>query len=182
MQLRVILLACSVPLVSAFTVPGGSLTPSAAALSGRRWGVSCRAGASARSSPTPRGVLDLRAAGEDGGKKEPADGSIEKILSGLGPLGSKVGAGVDWCDPKLQPNTISKLCWPTHFSSSTFPILQVLRHQSNLRSQGMFPQPSRRAFSLSPWPPASFSNPETLLPSQGKRSHMQRQYPRAFTI
>jgi hypothetical protein len=107
MQLRVILLVCSVPLASAFTVPSGILTPSAAALSGRRLGVSFRAGDSPRSSLTPRGVLHLRAAEEDGGKKEPADGSIEKILSGLGPLGSKFGAGVDWC---LSQTRASNVC------------------------------------------------------------------------
>lgn len=95
MKLFAIIFACSVSLASAFSFGGGCLTPSAAALSVRRSGeAACRAGASAR---TPGGALTLRAAGDDGGKKEPADGSIEKILSGLGPMGSKFGAGVDWC-------------------------------------------------------------------------------------
>lgn len=85
---------CGIPLAAAFTVPAGNLCAGSAAApminalqsSSRVGGAVSREG----------GALSLRAEGGNGERPEPKDGSIEKLLGGLGPMGAKMGAGIDW--------------------------------------------------------------------------------------
>jgi hypothetical protein len=103
-EMRVPLLAalmCGIPLAAAFTVPAGNLCAGLAAAprinalqsSSRVGGAVSREG----------GALSLRAEGGNGERPEPKDGSIEKLLGGLGPMGAKMGAGIDWCVPSMRP-------------------------------------------------------------------------------
>jgi len=102
-EMRVPLLAalmCGIPLAAAFTVPAGNLCAGlAAAPRINALQSSSRVGGAVRREG---GALSLRAEGGNGERPEPKDGSIEKLLGGLGPMGAKMGAGIDWCVPSMR--------------------------------------------------------------------------------